>query len=109
MTSNKNPKRQAIMADGLILLISLVASALAIFIFDIHWSFYPGNTVFPPNKRVFDDFTPYLFGIPVGGIVLFIIIKAMMYVFLKEEEAQHDGKKSGELVLKIKKGKTYVD
>ena len=64
----------------------MAVSAIAIFIFDIHWSFYPGNTIFPPNKYIFKTPDPYYFGIPAGGIIGFILIKMLVYAFIREEE-----------------------
>ena len=78
--------KNEIIADIIFLFVAMAVSAIAIFIFDIHWSFYPGNTIFPPNKYIFKSLLPYYFGIPVGGIVGFILLKLVVYAFFKEEE-----------------------
>lgn len=78
--------KNEIVADIIFLIVAMCVSGIAIFIFDIHWSFYPGNTIFPPNKYIFKSPLPYYFGIPVGGIVGFILIKLVVYAFIKEEE-----------------------
>ncbi len=90
----KRPRisKEELIADIVFLFVAMLISGIAIFIFDIHWSFYPGNEIIPPSKRVFTDLTPYYFGVPAGGIVGFVIIKLLAYAFLKEEEEHHEHK-----------------
>lgn len=78
--------KNEIIVDLILLLVAMLASAIAIFIFDIHWSFYPGNSIFPPNKYIFTTLTPFYVGIPLGGIVGFILLKLLFYAFMKEED-----------------------
>lgn len=98
-----------IIIDTIILIVALTISLLAIFIFDIHWSFYPGNTVFPPSKRIFTSLTPYLIGAPIGTLVGFLLIKLLVFAFMKAEEEFHKEDKKNSITLKIKKGRTYAD
>lgn len=87
--------KHEIIADLAFLFVAMSCAFIAIFIFDIHWSFYPGNTIFPPNKHIFKDATPYYFGIPVGGLVGLFLLKILFYAFREEEEAiKFDQKKT---------------
>ncbi len=88
----KRPKisREEIIADVMYLLIAMVLSALAIYIFDIHWSFYPGQTIFPPSKHIFQDPTVYYVGVPIGGIIGFLILKLIFFAFMEEKKAHED-------------------
>jgi len=88
----KRPRisKEELIADGIFFLVAMIISAIAIFIFDIHWSFYPGNEIFPPNKRIFTGFDPYIVGIPIGGIIGFIILKLLAFAFLEEEKEYHN-------------------
>lgn len=108
----KRPKisKHEIIADLVFFLIAMAISGMAIMIFDYHWSFYPGETILPPSKHIFKTAEPYYIGIPLGGIVGFLIIKLLYFAFSEEEKADEEirGKK-GELTLKIKKGKTYLE
>ena len=83
----KRPKisKEEIIADLLFLLVGAIAAFIAIFIFDIHWSFYPGQTAFPPSKYIFQTATPFLVGIPIGAIIGFIVLKLVFYAFMEEE------------------------
>lgn len=78
--------KNEIIADIILLLVSMAVSTIAIFIFDIHWSFYPGNSLLPPNKYIFTTPTPYYVGIPLGGILGFILLKLLFYAFMREED-----------------------
>lgn len=83
------------MADFLYMAVALLISLLAIFIFDIHWSFYPGETLLPPSRSVFaQDPTPYYIGVPLGGLIGFFLLKAISYAFMEEEEAHQNGRKN---------------
>ncbi|MFA6530593.1 MAG: hypothetical protein WCT31_02595 [Candidatus Micrarchaeia archaeon] len=93
----KRPKisKHEIIADLIFIFIGMFVAFTAIFIFDIHWSFYPGNTIFPPNKHIFQTPTPYLIGIPLGGLIGFIVIKLLFYAFMEEEEAVGEARWKG--------------
>lgn len=79
-----------IIADIIFILIGMFVTFMAIFIFDIHWSFYPGNTIFPPNKHIFTSPTPYLIGVPLGGLGGLILMKLLYYAFSEENEAEQE-------------------
>ena len=107
----KRPKisKHEIIADLIFLFVAMVISGTMILIFDYHWSFYPGETVIPPSKHIFKTAEPYYIGIPVGGIVGFLIIKLLYFAFSEEEKAEQEtNKNKGELTIKIKRGKTYL-
>lgn len=93
----KRPKisKHEIIADLIYILIGMFVAFLAIYIFDIHWSFYPGNTIFPPNKHIFTSPVPYLVGIPLGGLAGLIVIKLLFYAFVEQEEAVEETGKPG--------------
>lgn len=94
------PARHEITADLLYMLIAMVVSLLVIFIFDIHWSFYPGETVIPPSKWVFGgDLTIYYIGIPLGGLAGFFILKLLFFAMAEERRAHRIFRK-----LKRKRG-----
>lgn len=90
----KRPRisKEEIIADILYLLVAMAISGLALYIFDIHWSFYPGNSIFPPNKHIFQEPTVYYTGIPLGGIVGFFLLKILFFAF-REDEIAHIDKK----------------
>lgn len=102
----KRPRisREEIIADILYLFVAMLVSAIAIYVFDIHWSFYPGQTIFPPSKYIFQDPTAYFVGVPIGGIIGFLILKLIFFAFMEEKTAHEDN----ELVIKIKKGRAYA-
>ena len=79
--------KHELIGDALILLVAIVVSGVLVFVFDIHWSFYPGEEILPPSKKVFTTWDPYLIGILVGGIIGFFIIKLLFYAFMEEEIA----------------------
>jgi hypothetical protein len=93
----KRPKisKHEIIADLVFILIGMLAAFIAIFIFDIHWSFYPGNTIFPPNKHIFTTPTPYLVGVPLGGLAGLVVIKLLYYAFAQQDEAIEETKWNG--------------
>jgi hypothetical protein len=79
-------QKDEIIADIVFLLVSFVVTEIALFIFDIHWNFYPGGQLFPPAKYVFENVDIYLWGGLLGSIVGFFMIKIFLFG-LKEEEA----------------------
>jgi len=93
----KRPKisKHELIADAIFILIGMFVAFTAIFIFDIHWSFYPGNTILPPNKYIFQTPTPYYVGIPLGGLIGFVVIKLLFFAFMEEEEAMGKTRWSG--------------
>jgi len=90
----KRPRisKDELIADALYLIVSLFVSALALYIFDIHQSFYPGQSVLPPSKYVFTTLTPFLVGVPIGGIIGFFILKIISFAFM-EDELAHEKEK----------------
>ena len=64
--------KHELIADLLYFVLSAVISFIAVFIFDIHHSFYPGNQIYPPIF-IFDSLNPYILGILFGGFVGFYI------------------------------------
>lgn len=76
-----------IIADIIFLLVSAIISFLAIVIFNIHWSFYPGNVLFPPSKTVGISSNIYIIGTLAGSLAGFFIIKLLL-IGVKEEEKQ---------------------
>lgn len=88
----RRPSSHELAADFLYILTAMVVSLLAIYVFDIHWSLYPGETIFPPSRRVFaEDLTPYYIGVPAGGLVGFFILKLIFFAFMEEKEAHENG------------------
>lgn len=106
----RRPKisREEIVADVLYLLVAMTVSALAIYIFDIHWSFYPGERIFPPSRHVFTEPAPYYVGIPVGTVIGFIMLKLVFFAFMEEGLAHKNEGKGRELMIKLKKGRAYM-
>lgn len=84
--------KKELLADALFLLISAIISLLAVIVFNIHWSFYPGNTLFPPSRTVGINSDIYLIGTLMGAIIGFFIIKAFL-VGVKLEEKGWSSKK----------------
>lgn len=99
--------KHEIYSDITLLIAAALISTIALYVFDIHWSFYPGNQIFPPNKHVFTSLEPYYIGIPLGTIVWFVLLKLIFFAFVEEEKAIDDenGKR---LSIKIKKGRAYM-
>ncbi|VVC03796.1 Uncharacterised protein [Candidatus Bilamarchaeum dharawalense] len=87
----KRPKisKEEIIADGIYLFVGALAAFIAIFIFDIHWSFYPGETILPPSRHIFQTLDPYYFGIPLGAIIGFFVLKLVYFAFVEDEIAHH--------------------
>ena len=67
-----------LLIDLIFLAVSFLISLLALFIFDIHWSLYPGETIFPPSKFVGIHQSTYLVGSLIGTIAGFFIIKLFL-------------------------------
>jgi hypothetical protein len=90
----KRPKisKEEMVADAIYISVSMLVSALAIFIFDIHQSFYPGQSILPPSRFIFQSMTPYLIGIPIGGIIGFFILKLVSFAFIEDEKAHEKEK-----------------
>jgi len=76
--------KRELVADFIFLIISFIFSLLILFIFDIHWSLYPGETLFPPSKYVGLTKDVYLMGSLIGAIIGFFIIKLLL-IGIKEE------------------------
>lgn len=78
--------KQEILADIIFLLLCFSVSVIFLYLFDIHWNFYPGGQLFPPTKHVFTDTSIYLWGSLLGSISGLLLIKLFLFG-LKEEEA----------------------
>lgn len=78
-------EKEEIIADFVFLFISFIITIIALYIFDIHWNFYPNGQLFPPEKHVFTNKSIYLWGGLIGAIIGFFIIKLFLFG-LKEEE-----------------------
>jgi len=78
-------EKEEIIADFVFLLISFIITIIALYVFDIHWNFYPDGQLFPPEKYVFTDKSIYLWGGLIGAIVGFFVIKLFLFG-LREEE-----------------------
>ena len=78
-------------ADVIFLLVGAAVSFLALLIFDLHWNLYSWPA--GPLKLIFQTPTPYLIGVPVGAIILFILIKLMALGFYDEELALKKARK----------------
>ncbi len=87
MIARPKISKEEIIADLLYLFVAMAVSGITLFIFDIHWSFYPGNTIFPPNKYIFTDHTIYYVGIPIGGLLGFFLLKVLFFAFVENEIA----------------------
>jgi hypothetical protein len=55
-------EKEEIIADFIFLAVSFIITVIALFVFDIHWNFYPGGQIFPPARNVFTDKTIYIGG-----------------------------------------------
>ncbi|KKQ17615.1 MAG: hypothetical protein US31_C0017G0009 [Berkelbacteria bacterium GW2011_GWA1_36_9] len=76
--------KDEIVADFIFLAVAFIVSIAALFIFDIHWNFYPDGRLFPPEKFIFEDRSIYLWGGLLGSIIGFFIIKLFLFG-LKED------------------------
>jgi len=93
----KRPKisKHEIIADIIFIIVGMFVAFLAVLIFDYHWSFYPGETIFPPSKHIFKTPTPYYVAIPLGGLIGFLVLKLLFYAFMEEESAIKEMKWTG--------------
>lgn len=55
-------EKEEIIADFIFLLVSFIITLITLYIFDIHWNFYPNGQLFPPEKHVFTDKSIYILG-----------------------------------------------
>ena len=78
-------EKEEIVADFIFMLVSFLITDIALFIFDIHWNFYPGGQIFPPVKYIFVSHLIYVWGGLLGAVVGLFIIKIFLYG-LREEE-----------------------
>ena len=78
--------RNEIVADAVFFIAGALLATLAAFVFDIHWSFYPGNTVFPPNKHIFTGMEPYYFAILIGGVLGIFVAKLVLLGIREDNE-----------------------
>ena len=79
--------KDEIIADLVFLLTGFVLTELFLFIFDIHWNFYPGGQLFPPAEFIFIDKSIYLWGGLLGAIIGFFVIKLFLFGLREEEIA----------------------
>lgn len=79
--------RNEIIADIIFFAVPAVIALIALYIFDIHWNFYPGGSLFPPAKYIFADGWIYVSGTLIGGIIGFFLIK-LIVLGIHEEEAR---------------------
>jgi lysylphosphatidylglycerol synthetase-like protein (DUF2156 family) len=75
--------KEEIIADVIFLFISAFISLLAVFLFDVHHSFYEKPIY--PFKFIFKTYHPYVLFTLVGTIIGFFIIKLFLFG-LREEE-----------------------
>lgn len=73
-----------LIVDLILIAIAFIISLAALFIFNIHWSLYPGETLFPPSKTVGISFNTYVSGTLIGTLVGFFILKLLL-IGVKEE------------------------
>ncbi|MBM3308757.1 MAG: hypothetical protein FJ045_00185 [Crenarchaeota archaeon] len=78
-------EKEEIIADFIFLLLSFITTEIMLYIFDIHWNFYPGEQLIPPAKHIFTDTSIYLWGGLTGAIIGLFLIKLFL-LGLKEEE-----------------------
>jgi lysylphosphatidylglycerol synthetase-like protein (DUF2156 family) len=77
--------KEEFIADVIFASVSMFASALIIFLFDIHHSFYSW-----PMKIdfIFKTPGPYFVFIPIGTIIGFFLIKIILFGFKEEERLE---------------------
>ncbi|MFH1107446.1 MAG: hypothetical protein V1787_06150 [Candidatus Micrarchaeota archaeon] len=78
--------RNEIVADAIFFIAGALLAVVATFIFDIHWSFYPGNTIFPPNKHIFNSAEPYYFAVLAGGALGIFLVKLVLLGIREDNE-----------------------
>ncbi|MFH0714339.1 MAG: hypothetical protein V1847_01215 [Candidatus Diapherotrites archaeon] len=77
--------KEEIIADFIFLAVPFIITVAALFVFDIHWNFYPGGQLFPPAKFVFADPGIYVWGGLLGAIAGFFLIKLFLMGVQEEE------------------------
>lgn len=85
--------KEEIIADLIFLIIAFTISVVILFLFDIHWSFYDGNTLFPPSAWVGIGKNNYIIGGLAGAIIGFFIIKLFLFGIKEEEKIWNRKKK----------------
>jgi len=78
--------RNELVADLIFFIVPALIALIALYVFDIHWNFYPGGSLWPPTKHVFTDGWIFVSGSLLGGIVGFFLIK-LVVLGIHEEEA----------------------
>nr|MBI4156754.1 hypothetical protein [Candidatus Woesearchaeota archaeon] len=84
--------KEEIIADIIFLIVSFIIAVIALYIFDIHWNFYEGGHLFPPEKHVFTDRTIYLWGGLIGSIIGFFVIKLFLFGLYEEDKVLYKKK-----------------
>jgi len=79
--------KNELIADIIFFAVPAIISLAAVFIFDIHHSFYPENELWPLD-RIFLTYDPYWMGALGGGVAGFFLIKLLLFG-LKEEEGDN--------------------
>lgn len=75
-------------ADVIFFTATASVAFLAVLLFDIHWSFYPGERVFPPSRWV--GITPFMYTVwTVLGGFLGIAIAKIYRIGFREEARAH--------------------
>ena len=74
--------KDEIVADSIFLAIAALVTFLLIFFFDIHHSFYKWPFEL---KFIFHNIKPYIVFMIIGTSVGFLLIKALLYAFEREE------------------------
>ncbi|MBU4267206.1 MAG: hypothetical protein KKE96_08285 [Candidatus Altiarchaeota archaeon] len=77
--------REELIADAIFLFISAFISFTIVFLFDIHRSFYSWPIF--PLRFIFKTYQPYVLFTLIGTILLFFIIKLLIFG-IKEEESR---------------------
>lgn len=85
-------EKEEIIADFVFLAVSFAVTIIALYIFDIHWNFYPGGQLFPPEKHIFQSNAVYAYGGLLGAIIGFFVIKVFLFGLKEEELVWKNGK-----------------
>ena len=75
-------QKSEIIADIIFFIIPVIISLIAVFVFDIHWSFY--EKPYYPFQYVFKTIEPYVYGPLLGGIIGFLLLKLASIGFIEE-------------------------
>lgn len=78
--------KEELIADIIYLFIAAVVSFIALFIFDVHHSFYDWPIF--PLKFIFQTHEPYYYGVLIGTIVGFFLIKLFLFALYEERVAR---------------------